>query len=79
MTQQQPDPIRGDVKQVCFPLLDADLAALEQQARKHGLPCAIFLQWLIGQYLRSPLVRHRLHAVEDEQSAWRETLHGKVS
>ena len=53
MTQPQPAPIRGDVKQVCFPLLDAHVAQLEEAARKHGLPRALFVQWLVSEYLRS--------------------------
>ncbi len=53
MTQQHPAPIRGDVKQVCFPLLDAHVAKLEDAARKHGPPRALFVQWLVSEYLRS--------------------------
>ena len=32
MAQPQPAPIRGDVQQVCFPLLDAHVAKLEEAA-----------------------------------------------
>lgn len=59
MTQQESTAIRDDVRQGCFSLLDAHAAAFEEEARKHSLPRALFVQWLVRQYLRS--------AAEDEQ------------
>lgn len=49
MAQQQSIPIRGDVQQVCFPLLDAHVAEIEEAAHKHGLPRSLFVQWLVSE------------------------------
>ena len=57
MAQQTESKFTGETKQVCFLLLDAHLASLDEQARKHGLPRTTFVQWIVREYL---------HSVEDD-------------